>query len=159
MYDRREDMPDGRAHTLGIRRKPIIQAIPMLYRRLSANALSYLYLYRACPLFGKPTRVHTRLLACRLPADVIFPIPSVGTESTEVDYEDILADVTLPTPSMSTVSTMVAYAASLRMPFLGGCLGMPSLRSCIPGYGVADILADVIVPIPKGYQRSLNRMR
>jgi len=25
---------------------------------------------------------------------------------------------------------------------------MPSPRSCIPGYGVADILTDVILPIP-----------
>ncbi|MFG6385658.1 MAG: hypothetical protein K1V80_04205 [Muribaculaceae bacterium] len=28
-----------------------------------------------------------------------------------------------------------------------GFPGMPSLRSCIPGYGVADILPDVIFPI------------
>ena len=31
--------------------------------------------------------------------------------------------------------------------------GMPSLWSCIPGYDVTDILADVILPIPKGISK------
>lgn len=43
--------------------------------------------------------------------------------------------------------------AAMPIPHPAGCLtmtrclpGMPSLRSCMPGYGVADILADVIFP-------------
>ena len=40
------------------------------------------------------------------------------------------------------------YTASCRMPSTStDSPGMPSLRSCMPGYGMADILADVIFPI------------
>ena len=61
------------------------------------------------------------------------------------EVADILADVIFPTPSVVSESNVVAYAASCGCLLLGRLPpGMPSLRSCMPGYGVADILADVI---------------
>ena len=83
MYDRREDMPGGH-HTTKRHPQEAVYIGQRLYRRLSANALTYLYLYRACPRFGKPTRVHTRLLACRHPAGCHIP----GTFGCHADQQE-----------------------------------------------------------------------
>ena len=80
-----------------------------------------------------PTVVHTRLRAYRHPSGCHIPdFPRGGALSCS-RYLD---------------GFHVAYAASYGCFFYPvGFPGMPSLRSCIPGYGVADILPDVMLPV------------
>ncbi len=111
----------------GIRRKPSTKHrdISCLYNRLSANAFTLWARLPGMPCAtATPSRVHTglRCLQTSLP-DVIFLITHVGRLlSIYAVYR-------------------VAYAASCRMPPRDWLpTGMPSLRSCIPGYGVAGFL-------------------